>query len=90
MKLYSLAASTQGQILAADGNSIMNNAISGWGLFIIFIAVVVIFATQFIGKNANIMRGLGMLIVVAVVGALIFNIDRVKSFGESIVNMFLG
>lgn len=90
MKLYSLAASTQGQLVAADGNTIMNNAVEGWGLFIIFVAVVVIFVTQFIGKNANITRGLGMLAVVALVGALIFNIERVKSFGESIMNLIFG
>lgn len=88
MTLYNMAATTSGQILAADGNSIMNNAIQGWGLFILFVAAVVIFVTQFIGKNANIARGVGLLLVVGIVGALLFNIEALKTFGEGIIRIF--
>lgn len=72
-----------------DGNSIMNNIVTGWLPLGIFIAAVIIFFRA-LGQGGNMKSAVGQFLAIAVFAALLWQIELLVDLGRSIVGIFTG
>lgn len=73
-----------------DGNTIWNNLLNGWGLGLAGVGFVIIIVAHFLGKNSSLGKTIGFAAIWAVLLAILFNIETLLSFGESVWGMFRG
>lgn len=71
----------------ADGNSMLSNLQSGWGVLLI---LAVIFATCMAGfsQNGGIKKAVGVFILGAIIIAFFYNPNLVRTIGEMFSHIF--
>lgn len=73
-----------------DGNSIWDSLVSGWGLLLAGVGFVVIIGRHFLGSSSSVGKTVGFCALWAVILAILFNIESLRTLGDSIWSNLTG
>lgn len=73
-----------------SGNQIWENFLSDWGVLIVAIGFIIIVGRHFLSQKSSLGSTLGFAFVWAVLMAIMYNVESLRNFGDSIWSMISG